>query len=117
MKKSLLTATIFMALASTSAFAHHPAADIVDPDIYARIDENVSDTPHADMVFDDMGRDAQDIDNIEDVSEAGNNARDQFNEARESRSMAADENDRLDEMERAESTINMLDELVGSMVE
>ena len=55
MKKTLLTSALFMSLAATSAFAHHPAADRVDPEIYAMIDENVSDTPHADMTFDDMG--------------------------------------------------------------
>lgn len=55
MKKTILTTSFLMALASTSAFSHHPAADIVDPEIYAMIDENVSDTPHADMTFDDMG--------------------------------------------------------------
>ncbi|TNF35307.1 MAG: hypothetical protein EP315_06105 [Gammaproteobacteria bacterium] len=55
MKKSLFTAAFVMSLASTAAFAHHPAADIVDPEIYAMIDENVADTPHADLTFDDMG--------------------------------------------------------------
>ena len=55
MKKSVLTGALFMSLAATSAFAHHPAADIVDPEIYAMIDENVADTPHADLTFDDMG--------------------------------------------------------------
>lgn len=47
-----LCASLF---ASVSAFAHHPAADIVDPEIYETIDENVADAPHADLVFDDMG--------------------------------------------------------------
>ncbi len=56
MKSLLKLATIASLLASVPAFAHHPAADIVDPEIYEMIDENVSDTPHADMVFDDMGR-------------------------------------------------------------
>lgn len=52
-------------MASTSAFAHHPAADIVDPEIYAMIDENVADTPHADLTFDDMGsRMDQDMDEV-----------------------------------------------------
>lgn len=37
----------------TSALAHHPAEDIVDPEIYAMIDAMVADTPHADLVFDD----------------------------------------------------------------
>ena len=55
MKKSILTTAFIVSLASTSAFAHHPAADIVDPEIYAMIDENVADTPHADLTFDDMG--------------------------------------------------------------
>jgi hypothetical protein len=57
MKKTLLTSALFLSLSATSAFAHHPAADIVDPEIYAMIDENVADTPHADLTFDDMGRD------------------------------------------------------------
>ena len=57
MKKFVITTTIAMALGSTAAFAHHPAADIVDPEIYDMIDENVSDTPHADLVLDDMGAD------------------------------------------------------------
>lgn len=55
MKKAVLTSALLMSLSSTVAFAHHPAADIVDPDIYAMIDENVADTPHADLTFDDMG--------------------------------------------------------------
>ncbi|WP_291010102.1 hypothetical protein [Hydrogenophaga sp.] len=45
----------FLALASASAFAHHPAEDIVDELIYQMIDENVSDTPHADLDFTSMG--------------------------------------------------------------
>ena len=61
MKKQLLTATFVMTLASTAAFAHHPAADIVDPEIYAMIDANVADTPHADMVLDDMGSARDDV--------------------------------------------------------
>ena len=54
MKKLLLTTAIVMSFASTAAFAHHPAADIVDPDIYDMIDANVSDV-HADLTFEDMG--------------------------------------------------------------
>jgi hypothetical protein len=62
MKKRLMTTTtLFLSLASASAFAHHPAADIVDPEIYAMIDENVADTPHADLTFDDMGRPTDDV--------------------------------------------------------
>lgn len=55
MRKLLKIATLATMLAAPAAFAHHPAADVVDPDIYAIIDSMVADTPHADMVFTDMG--------------------------------------------------------------
>ena len=55
MKKSILSVLLFLVLTSTQLFAHHPAADIVDEDVYEMIDSMVADTPHADMVFDDMG--------------------------------------------------------------
>ena len=58
MKTLISTTVLALAFGSTAAFAHHPAADIVDPEIYAMIDENVSDSPHADLTFDDMGSDA-----------------------------------------------------------
>ena len=60
MNKLLLSTAIVMAMGSTAAFAHHPAADIVDEETYAMIDENVSDI-HADMTFDDMGGDTIDM--------------------------------------------------------
>ena len=60
MNKLLLSTAIIMAMGSTAAFAHHPAADIVDPEIYEMIDENVSDI-HAAMTFDDMGGDTTDV--------------------------------------------------------
>ena len=56
MKKLVISTAIAMAFGTTAAFAHHPAADIVDPEIYAMIDENVSDT-HAEMDLTDMGAD------------------------------------------------------------
>lgn len=56
MKNVLKVATIASLFVSFAAFAHHPAADIVDPEIYEMIDDNVADTPHADLTFDDMGR-------------------------------------------------------------
>jgi|GEM_PF-1120901 len=43
---------ILMGFGAYPVIAHHPAADMVDADIYANIDEMVSDTPHATMVFD-----------------------------------------------------------------
>ncbi len=60
MKKLLLTTAIAMAMCGTAAFAHHPAADIVDADVYAQIEENISDV-HLDMTFDDMGGDTTDV--------------------------------------------------------
>jgi hypothetical protein len=55
MKKVLRIATLATAFTTASAFAHHPAADIVDEEIYVMIDSMVADTPHADLVFTDMG--------------------------------------------------------------
>lgn len=55
--KSLIQAVAFTSLlVAFPAFAHHPAQDIVDEDIYYMIDSNVSDTPHADLDFSSMGR-------------------------------------------------------------
>jgi len=54
MKKIQNIATILLFMISSSVFAHHPAADMVDEDVYEMIDEMVADTPHADMTFDDM---------------------------------------------------------------
>ena len=54
MKKTLFFTTLLL-FNSTLAMAHHPAADIVDEDIYENIDSMVADTPHADMIFDEMG--------------------------------------------------------------
>jgi hypothetical protein len=69
MKKSLFISAAILVLTFNQAQAHHPAEDIVDPDIYAMIDENVSDTPHADMVFDDMGRDSTDTGTAQETRE------------------------------------------------
>ncbi len=60
MNKLLLTSAIILAMASSAVFAHHPAAEIVDPEIYEMIDENVSDV-HAAMTFDDMGGDTTSV--------------------------------------------------------
>jgi hypothetical protein len=54
MKSSILFSLLLFTLAMP-AWSHHPAADIVDPEIYAMIDSLVADTPHADLVFSDMG--------------------------------------------------------------
>jgi len=55
MRKLLQFSALFLAMGSASVFAHHPAADIVDEEIYAMIDSMVADTPHATMTFDEMG--------------------------------------------------------------
>ncbi|MCO6412763.1 MAG: hypothetical protein J5I92_08470 [Thiogranum sp.] len=55
MKRLLQVTVLGSALTTFSALAHHPAADIVDEEIYAMIDSMVADTPHADLVFADMG--------------------------------------------------------------
>ncbi len=53
MKKILCVAVLCFAMSAVPAYSHHPAADYVDEEIYAMIDEMVSDTPHADLVFED----------------------------------------------------------------
>ena len=55
MKKLTYTTAILMAMTASGAFAHHPAADVVDPEVYERIEENVADSPHIDRVMDEMG--------------------------------------------------------------
>ncbi len=57
MRKLLNISAILLFMVSTSVFAHHPAADMVDEDVYTMIDSMVADTPHADMTFDQqLGR-------------------------------------------------------------
>ena len=60
MNKILQLGTLTLLLAGTSAYAHHPAADIVDPEVYDRIEENISEV-HLNMTFDDMGGDSTDV--------------------------------------------------------
>ena len=60
MNKILQLGTLTLLLAGTTAYAHHPAADIVDPEVYDRIEENISDV-HLNMTFDDMGGDTTDV--------------------------------------------------------
>ena len=53
MKKILLVTTIAVTFGSSYVFAHHPAAAIVDDEIYTMIEENISESH--DQVLDDMG--------------------------------------------------------------
>lgn len=56
MRKLIVLAVLAaVAFAAWPVVAHHAAEGIVDEDVYAMIDALVADTPHADMVFDDMG--------------------------------------------------------------
>ena len=56
MMKRFGLAVAVLLITTAMAWAHHPAADMVDEEVYAMIDDIVSDTPHGDMVFDeDMG--------------------------------------------------------------
>lgn len=55
MKKFVTLGSLVMLLGSTNLYAHHPAVDIVDEEIYAQIDSMIADTPHATLTFDEMG--------------------------------------------------------------
>lgn len=55
MKKLIALGTLTISLTAAQAFAHHPAADIVDEDVYLMIDSMVADTPHATLDFEEMG--------------------------------------------------------------
>jgi hypothetical protein len=55
MKTHLGLIASLVVLIATPLWAHHPAEDILDDEIYAMIDDNVADTPHATLTFDDMG--------------------------------------------------------------
>ncbi len=60
MNKVFQLSALGLLIASTNLYAHHPAADIIDPDVYAMIEENISDV-HLAMTFDDMGGDTTDV--------------------------------------------------------
>jgi hypothetical protein len=56
MKKILYATVVGLILNASYAFAHHPTANIVDPEIYAMISELLEGTPHETIIFDeDMG--------------------------------------------------------------
>ncbi len=55
MKNKIRLTTVAMLLTSGNLYAHHPAVDIVDEEIYEMIDLMVEDTPHATLTFDEMG--------------------------------------------------------------
>jgi len=53
MKKIIFMLAALLLFLPLQAIAHHPAADIVDEEIYAMIDSMVADTPHAALVFEE----------------------------------------------------------------
>jgi len=55
MKNKIRLTSLAMFLASSNLYAHHPAADVVDDEIYEMIDLMVEDTPHATLTFEEMG--------------------------------------------------------------
>jgi len=57
MKKLTLTSTIFIAMAATSVFAHHPAESMLSTETYEMITENLEavDSPHLTMDLYNMG--------------------------------------------------------------
>jgi len=55
MKRVLQILALATVFGTALVYAHHPAEDIVDEEIYAMIDSMVADTPHADLDFVDMG--------------------------------------------------------------
>lgn len=120
MKKTLLLTGLLTTLASTAALAHHPAADRVDPEIYAMIDENVADTPHADMTFDDMGRDLTETDAAmdarEEMSANANESRESLVDNAGMRMEAATDREINMETEVAE-TIGLLDDVINGLSE
>lgn len=60
MKNLIQLSTLALLAASTNIYAHHPAVDMVDPDVYAMIEENISDV-HLAMTFDDMGGNSDEV--------------------------------------------------------
>lgn len=55
MKRVFQLIAVVMAFGLTVAYAHHPTEDLLDGEIYDRIDEMIAETPHSEMIFDDMG--------------------------------------------------------------
>ena len=57
MNKLTFSTALVMALSTTAALAHHPAADMVDQETYEMITDNLvdADSPHLTMDLDTMG--------------------------------------------------------------
>ena len=55
MKKIIAAMAASLAVASFSCPAHHAAEGMLDDEVYEMIDSLLVDTPHADMVLEDLG--------------------------------------------------------------
>lgn len=131
MIKSMFYTLILASFAGSAAYAHHPAADRVDPEIYSMIDENVADTPHADMTFDDMGGVMEAREDMGESAsemrgdeEAREEMRDNANEARGDaafdREMAVEteaNREAADDMREAIDTMGLLDEVTSALAD
>ena len=60
MKNKLTPIVLALLLVAVTSYAHHPAADIVDLDVYAMIEENISEV-HLNMTFEDMGGETTEV--------------------------------------------------------
>jgi len=120
MTKTLKLSTLALLLASGNLYAHHPAADIIDPDVYAMIEENISEV-HLNMTFDDMGGDTTDVGNAMESREEMNSMADMQDasaamEARAEMSSMADMQDVSAAMDSREEMSSMAAiEPAGSM--
>ena len=90
MNRKLLIVAISLALSATAGYAHHPAEDNenMPEGTWETIDENVADTPHADMTFDDMGGAMQENESSGDEANSesrGGSSEGSYQEAREER--------------------------------
>lgn len=54
MKQHMKLGALVLLLGSTRLYAQHPAAEIIDADIYEQINSIVADTPHASLTFEEM---------------------------------------------------------------
>ncbi|WP_163335879.1 hypothetical protein [Desulfopila sp. IMCC35008] len=56
MKKCIGLLACSLLMSTSIALAHHPLEEI-NEDIFLLVDEMISETPHAELIFDDMGGD------------------------------------------------------------
>ena len=76
MKKLFKLSTLAVLVTSANAYAHHPAEDMIDPEVYEMIEENISEM-HLSLTFDDMGSPSSDMGGaMASADDAGNMAAD-----------------------------------------